>query len=769
MFSIPVDSSSGPNGFGFGFYKSCWDIVETDVVAAVREFFLEIPMPRFYSASFIVLIPKMQKPNGFDKFRPISPCSVVYKVFSKILVRRLAPILNRIISPEQGAFLPGRSIFENISLAQEMIHLINKKVRGGNVVVKIDMAKAYNSIDWDFLIHVMATFGFSLRFCNLIRNYISTPWFLVVMNGTAKGFFFSGRGLRQGDPLLPYLFILVEEVLSRLLKHNFALGTIAPFSHPRGTPLVSHLLYAGNILLFANERRSSLQTIKDTFALYEDWFGQVVSKEKSSIFFSKHATATRKRSSLMLTSFSEGFFPVKYLGVPLLVGRLKVSHFDDLLNCIRRKLEGWQNRFLSSGAQLLLLRHVVASIPIHLLSGLHAPKAVMVVVNRIMSNFFFVVSLTENKSIAWNLLTGDSLWANFFKTKYLKDKHVTLVDHQKGTLFWKHVVGMVLKILAHSWWRGLVGESKMEEVLNCLGEQKYGNDLLIWKPNLNGEFSSKSTWDCVNVRAPKSEWASWIWHSTLPKKYSACAEDHDHVLANGLVAVDIWRCVSLQLGMPYDPSRSWKATMELWFRRIAHSTQKRTLLALVPIIVTWSLWVWRCKARWKATITWVGLRLRATKKMKDGDEKVLKFFSIPFKPVKRQRPCIVKWMKPFPSWFKLNVDGSSLENPGHIGASGLIRNGEGSLIWAFAKELGNESNNEAELTALFYGLQYCKDLAIQRVEIELDSLEGNAGADFLARWASSQNNGTWNTYNEVSLLLKGILKVDKIGLLAIRL
>lgn len=99
MFSIPIDSSPGPDGFGSGFYQSCWDIVELDVVAAVRDFFWGSPLPRFYSASYIVLIPKVPNPPGFEKFRPISLCSVIYKVCSKILVKRMSPILNRVVAP----------------------------------------------------------------------------------------------------------------------------------------------------------------------------------------------------------------------------------------------------------------------------------------------------------------------------------------------------------------------------------------------------------------------------------------------------------------------------------------------------------------------------------------------------------------------------------------------------------------------------------------------------------------------------------------------
>lgn len=135
IFSIPIDSSPRPDSFSFGFYQTFWDVVAIDVVSALKYLFSGSPSPRFYSTSYIVLIPKVSQLSGFDKFRPISLCLVIYKVFFKILVRRLTPILSRLVSPEQGAFLLGRSIFDNVPLAQEMLHMINQPTRGGNVFI----------------------------------------------------------------------------------------------------------------------------------------------------------------------------------------------------------------------------------------------------------------------------------------------------------------------------------------------------------------------------------------------------------------------------------------------------------------------------------------------------------------------------------------------------------------------------------------------------------------------------------------------------------
>lgn len=146
VFSISKDSAAGPDGFSSAFYQSCWEFIKHDVLNAVVDFFQGAPMPQGFTATTISLIPKVEGAQRWADFRPISLCNVSNKIISKLLYSRLSHLVGRLISPNQSGFIPVRNIADNILLAQELTHSLNLPTRGGNVILKLDMAKAYDRV-----------------------------------------------------------------------------------------------------------------------------------------------------------------------------------------------------------------------------------------------------------------------------------------------------------------------------------------------------------------------------------------------------------------------------------------------------------------------------------------------------------------------------------------------------------------------------------------------------------------------------------------------
>ncbi|KAL0393382.1 UNVERIFIED_CONTAM: Retrovirus-related Pol polyprotein from type-1 retrotransposable element R2 [Sesamum radiatum] len=210
-------SAAGPDGFSALFYQVCWDIIAQDVLIAVQDFFCCTPMPKNFKATSIALIPKVLNPSVWTDYRPISLCNVSNKICSKIMNDRLSRILPRIIAPSQSGFVGGRLISDNILLAQELIHTLDEKRRYENVVYKLDMAKAYDRVQWQFLYNVLRKMGFNEKWIQLVKNCIEQCWFSVLVNGDKAGFFSSSRGVRQDDPISPSLFIiLADDLITRM-------------------------------------------------------------------------------------------------------------------------------------------------------------------------------------------------------------------------------------------------------------------------------------------------------------------------------------------------------------------------------------------------------------------------------------------------------------------------------------------------------------------------------------------------------------------------
>jgi hypothetical protein len=233
----------GPDGFSADFYQQNWGIVGDEVCRAISKFISIGVMDLEINATHIVLVPKKPKPTSVSDFRPISLCNVIYKLTSKVLANRLKGVLPFIILANQSAFIPGRLISDNILAAYETLHSMETHHWGkvGYVAVKLDMSKAYNRVEWRFLDEVMRRMGFARKWRELIMQCIQSVNFFVLINGQKTENFQPSRGIRQGDPLSPYLFIICAEAMSNLLAQAENSGWLSGVpTSPKG-PCLNHL------------------------------------------------------------------------------------------------------------------------------------------------------------------------------------------------------------------------------------------------------------------------------------------------------------------------------------------------------------------------------------------------------------------------------------------------------------------------------------------------------------------------------------------------
>lgn len=251
IWSCEESKAPGPDGFNMCFFRRCWNLVKEDVFRMMSDFHRTGKLEKSINCSFIALIPKTDNPNEIADFRPICLVSSLYKIVAKVLAQRLKAVIGNLVSETQCAFIRGKQIFDGILIANEVIHSMDKMVGNeGNLILKLDFSKAYDCVRWDFLELVLQKMGFGVKWTGWMLECVSTARAAVLVNGSASNEFYLGRGLRQGDPLSPFLFILITEVLHLLLEKAGVLGLVVGIHGVIPGYMITHLQFADDIILF---------------------------------------------------------------------------------------------------------------------------------------------------------------------------------------------------------------------------------------------------------------------------------------------------------------------------------------------------------------------------------------------------------------------------------------------------------------------------------------------------------------------------------------
>ena len=235
--------------------------------------------PKFHE-THIVLIPKTKDPVRVTNYRPISLCNVAYKLASKVVANRMKVVLQEVVGENQSAFVAKRLITDNILVAHEVMNHIGKRRKAicGEMALKLDMSKAYDRVEWECLKQIMLKLGFHGHWVQIVMRCVSSVYYAVKINGKPCGEIRSSRGLRQGDPLFPYLFIICVEGLSALIHSSVQRQRLKGVAASRGGLSVSHLFFADDSLIFGRASLEECAEIQRVLHVYEKSLGQASSQ-----------------------------------------------------------------------------------------------------------------------------------------------------------------------------------------------------------------------------------------------------------------------------------------------------------------------------------------------------------------------------------------------------------------------------------------------------------------------------------------------------------
>ncbi|GAU22346.1 hypothetical protein TSUD_106740 [Trifolium subterraneum] len=715
VFALNRDSAPGPDGFGAFFFQHYWEILKNDVFNAVLEFFNTSWILPGFNSNIIALLPKVSNATSIDQYRPIAMANFKFKIISKIIADRLAKIMPFIISEEQMGFIHDRNIKDCLCIASEAANLLHNKSFGGNLALKIDISKAFDTLEWSFLLKVLRCFGFNDVFCNWIHVILKSAFLSISINGKAEGYFNCSRGVRQGDPLSPLLFCLAEDVLSRSITNLVSVGKLNPIKGTRHISVPSHTFYADDLMIFCKGKLSGLNALKDLFSTYALQSGQVINNAKSTIF-SGSITQGRLNIIVSLLNFKLGSLPFNYLGVPIFKGN---NSKQSSSNSIRDFIVLKHFKVSIHPPKIPLLKEVLWQAPLvnwikcnidGAAKGNPGIAACGGVFRNSDANFIFCfaeplgfassyqaelcaaitaieIAHTRNWHNLW-LETDSTLVVLAFKNSNTKVAWNLRNRWHNAMLLFKQLNGMVSHIYRE-------GNQVADSIANygCKPKtrwlqpiaDKIHSKLSAWKASLltmadTGELNLSDAYRFKLQQFQDLHWAKLIWNPDIPPSKSCLAWS----LMHNKVPTD----ENLMLRGCALPSmcslcnKNVESSFHIFFE--CNNSKQSSSNSIRDFIV-------------------------------------LKHFKVSIHPPKIPLLKEVLWQPPLVNWIKCNIDVAAKGNPGSAACGGVFRNSDANFIFCFAEPLGFASSYQAELCAAMTTIEIAHTRNWHNLWLETDS------------------------------------------------
>ncbi|GJZ75432.1 RNA-directed DNA polymerase, eukaryota, reverse transcriptase zinc-binding domain protein [Tanacetum coccineum] len=445
MFGIGDSKAPGPDGYTTCFFKKAWPIIGNDVCYAIKEFFKTGKILKEINSTLIALIPKTPNPKLVTEFRPIACCN------------------------------------DNILLTQELLKGYNRKGGSKRSAIKIDIAKAYDTISWEFLRSILIKFGFHLKVVDWITTCISSSSFSICVNGEIHGSPSHFRYIRCKDLML------------------------------------THLYFVNDLIVLYHGDKSSISIIKEALEEFNVISRLKPNLSKSTIFFG-NVNNGEQRSILKVLPFKVGSFPAKYLGVPLVTKRLGREDCKHLVDMEKNKVNDWKNKFLSYAGRMQLIASVLGSMQIYWASVFLLPKSTVKDIERVLKGFLWCQGdLARGKAkIAWKTLCKPKcqgglgfkdlgLWNEVLLTKHVWN---IWVWHQEWSTSFPDLITLFVPLLNDK------------------------QDKVIWRGNDGNVkiFSTRQTWHDYRPYWPEDKIFQWNKDATMKCSLcNTCMDSHDHL------------------------------------------------------------------------------------------------------------------------------------------------------------------------------------------------------------------------------------------------